>query len=639
MTRIHSVAGQPRRRRSRWSSARSAHRTTRSRRPGWSAAARDRRRARRASPITACCSSTSCPSSRAALEALRQPLEDGRVAIVRGQRMAIFPTRFMLVAATNPCPCGQAPSGAAAAREADLAPHTGASSAGRCSTASTCSSHVQRPARERPRAGRRHELGGRARSASSRRASARPRASTGRAPPATPRWTRALLRAPRRGSTRTRSAPLYEAYRRGDLSARGRDRILRVARTIADLDGDDSVRREHVVAALGYRHDADRRARRPRRDRPACDACLRRSWLVARLAGRDRARPPRATPAARDPRAVRRRAPRRRRPATARASDRRRARAARPRRAARGRRAAAELEAVCRHDAAYPARLRDLDDRPASLCDRRWSPAAGGARGGDLEEGPRAVAVVGTRRASPDGARGRARPRPRARRCRRDRGQRHGARRRQRRPRGSARGRRPHGRGARRRRRRRLPARARRGCTARSARAAASSRELPPGSGPFRWCFPARNRIIAALAQMTSSSRRRSARARSSRRSSPPTSAARSAPCPARCSSWRAAGTNALLRDGATLVRDVGDVLDAAVGVGVRSAEPPTAPAPRPAPARRSWTPWPAVADTVAAARARSPTTPQRALAALTELELLGYVRRAAGGRYVVVPA
>jgi magnesium chelatase family protein len=39
---------------------------------------------------------------RPALEALRQPLEDGEVTIVRGQRSLSFPTRFMLVAATNP---------------------------------------------------------------------------------------------------------------------------------------------------------------------------------------------------------------------------------------------------------------------------------------------------------------------------------------------------------------------------------------------------------------------------------------------------------------------------------------------------------------------------------------------------------
>ena len=45
--------------------------------------------------------------ARSALEALRQPLEDRQVTIVRGQRAALLPTRFMLVAATNPCPCGR----------------------------------------------------------------------------------------------------------------------------------------------------------------------------------------------------------------------------------------------------------------------------------------------------------------------------------------------------------------------------------------------------------------------------------------------------------------------------------------------------------------------------------------------------
>ena len=61
------------------------------------------------------------------------------------------------------------------------------------------------------------------------------------------------------------------------------------------------------------------------------------------------------------------------------------------------------LEAACRHDPAYPARLRDLDDAPAVLF------VAGGVgrleelAGADLEQGPRAVAIVGTRRASADG--------------------------------------------------------------------------------------------------------------------------------------------------------------------------------------------------------------------------------------------
>src|SRR5947207_2288587 len=43
---------------------------------------------------------------RHVLEVLRQPLEEGRVAIARAARTAVFPARFMLVAAMNPCPCG-----------------------------------------------------------------------------------------------------------------------------------------------------------------------------------------------------------------------------------------------------------------------------------------------------------------------------------------------------------------------------------------------------------------------------------------------------------------------------------------------------------------------------------------------------
>jgi magnesium chelatase family protein len=43
---------------------------------------------------------------RATLEALRQPLEDGRVAIARARHSAVYPARFLLLAATNPCPCG-----------------------------------------------------------------------------------------------------------------------------------------------------------------------------------------------------------------------------------------------------------------------------------------------------------------------------------------------------------------------------------------------------------------------------------------------------------------------------------------------------------------------------------------------------
>ena len=58
--------------------------------------------------------------ARDVLEALRQPLEDGHVAIARVGRATTFPARFQLVAAMNPCPCGFAGdrSGRAAARPA-----------------------------------------------------------------------------------------------------------------------------------------------------------------------------------------------------------------------------------------------------------------------------------------------------------------------------------------------------------------------------------------------------------------------------------------------------------------------------------------------------------------------------------------
>ncbi|MFI5258963.1 MAG: ATP-binding protein, partial [Candidatus Limnocylindrales bacterium] len=48
---------------------------------------------------------------RGTLEALRQPLEDGQVAISRVGRAAVFPSRFQLIAAMNPCPCGHAGEG------------------------------------------------------------------------------------------------------------------------------------------------------------------------------------------------------------------------------------------------------------------------------------------------------------------------------------------------------------------------------------------------------------------------------------------------------------------------------------------------------------------------------------------------
>ncbi|HSD81151.1 MAG TPA: ATP-binding protein, partial [Solirubrobacteraceae bacterium] len=192
--------------------------------------------------------------SRPTLDALRQPLEDGRVAIVRGQRTAIFPTRFMLVAATNPCPCGHAPSRRCRCTEGDLARQRRRLS-GPLLDRIDLLVHVQRPAAD--------DLG---RAATSTSARERERVLEARA-----RQERRLAGTPARTNAEMDARllrdlvalehdaerPLRDAYERGHLSARGRDRTLRVARTIADLAASDRVLRAHVVAALGYRHDAE----------------------------------------------------------------------------------------------------------------------------------------------------------------------------------------------------------------------------------------------------------------------------------------------------------------------------------------------------------------------------------------------
>jgi DNA processing protein len=98
--------------------------------------------------------------------------------------------------------------------------------------------------------------------------------------------------------------------------------------------------------------------------------------------------------------------------------------------------------------------------------------------------------------------------------------------------------------------------------------------ELPPGTRPFRWSFPARNRIMAALARMTvvveaaepSGSLITADFARDLGRAV--------AAVPGRVTSSIARGTNGLLKDGAAPVTGAQDVLDELYGVGVRRAPP-----------------------------------------------------------------
>src|SRR5581483_10679979 len=188
---------------------------------------------------------------RPSLDALRQPLEDGCVAIVRGQRALIFPTRFMLIAATNPCPCGFAGvEGRCACGEADLKRHQRKLS-GPLLDRLDLLIDVKRLAA--------HELSGPPSITSAearaivREARERQRSRfAGTSASANGEMDVRLARKHARLDPGAEAA-LTDAYQSGMLSARGRHRVLRVARTIADLEHHERVTRLDVLTALGMR--------------------------------------------------------------------------------------------------------------------------------------------------------------------------------------------------------------------------------------------------------------------------------------------------------------------------------------------------------------------------------------------------
>lgn len=291
---------------------------------------------------------------------------------------------------------------------------------------------------------------------------------------------------------------------------------------------------------------------------------------------------------------------------------------------------AAGVAAVCRHDARYPARLRTGPDQPAVLFCAGEPSLLTDRLAGEVGEGPPAVAVIGTRRPLPEGVE-------------------------------VARG---LGRGL-----------AAAGVTVVSGMAmgvdAAAHRgaldvggptvavlacgpdlaypksvadvhrrllvdqlvvsELPPGTSPWRWAFPARNRIIAALGSATIV-------VEAAERSGSLITADFAADLgrdigvvPGRAASARTLGSNRLLAQGAAVILEAGDALDLVLGPG-RPVPPVEPPALEP----RLQTLLRTLRDgghPVAAAH--TPEAAEAARVGLLELELRGLVRRLPGGGHV----
>ncbi len=186
------------------------------------------------------------------LEVLRQPLEDGIVTVSRVAGSVSFPSRFMLVCAMNPCKCGWYghPSGRCKCSEAEVHRYHSRISGPLLDRIDLI---VEVPALDY------EELKRRTPAESS--AKIRERVNAAREKQRQRFSDRAMCNARMQGrELRSFCAPdeegdalLRAAFDTMQLSARSYDRILRVARTIADLEGVDSIRADHIAEAIQYR--------------------------------------------------------------------------------------------------------------------------------------------------------------------------------------------------------------------------------------------------------------------------------------------------------------------------------------------------------------------------------------------------
>jgi magnesium chelatase family protein len=192
--------------------------------------------------------------NRRALEVLRQPLEEGTVTVARAARVAVFPARFVLVGAMNPCPCGFAGD---THRECRCTPQQVARYHGRLSgplrdridlavdvpALPIASLTEPAPPAESSTTVRARVIAARDRQRE-RYASEGIRTNGELRPALVGRYC---------GTDTAGERILTRAAHRLMLSARAYDRLRKVARTIADLDAADRVTGDHLAEALQYR--------------------------------------------------------------------------------------------------------------------------------------------------------------------------------------------------------------------------------------------------------------------------------------------------------------------------------------------------------------------------------------------------
>lgn len=191
----------------------------------------------------------------AALQALRQPLETGRVTITRSRGSVSFPARFTLVAATNPCPCGWRGDD----RRTCRCPPAAVERHQRSLSGPLLDRIDLRVAVSRPPLAALSSGAGAETSAAVRERVVAARALQ--------ESRQGCLNARLRPARLREVAPLGPARRllerwaeeRG-LTARGFHRTWRVARTAADLDGEAGISERHLLEALGYRLPEHERA-------------------------------------------------------------------------------------------------------------------------------------------------------------------------------------------------------------------------------------------------------------------------------------------------------------------------------------------------------------------------------------------